>query len=253
MLSFKERAQLTTNHTARRLFHIMDEKETTLSVACDVTHAAEFLKLAELIGDEICVLKTHIDILLDYTPEVTKELCRIAERKNFIIFEDRKFADIGSTVVKQYEGGIYKIAEWTDLINAHIIPGPGIIEGLSSVGLPRNQGLLLLGEMSSKGTLATGAYTQKASEMASTYSDFVIGFISLGKITEDPRFIHMTPGIQLISGKDTLGQQYQTPQMAVDQGTDIIIVGRDICNAQDPYTQAKLYKKEAWNAYAATK
>jgi orotidine 5'-phosphate decarboxylase subfamily 1 len=253
MLSFKERAKLSTNPTAIRLFHIMEEKKTTLAVASDVTRSEEFLTLAECVGDEICVLKTHIDILVDYTPEVTQELRKIANKKNFIIFEDRKFADIGNTVVMQYEGGIYKIADWADIINAHIIPGPGIIEGLSSVGLPRKHGLLLLGEMSSKGTLATGAYTQRATELALTYSDYVIGFISLGKLTEDPRFIHMTPGIQLESGKDKLGQQYQTPKMAVERGTDIIIVGRDICNAADPKTKAQLYKTQAWDAYAGRK
>ncbi len=249
-LTYGQRAQLCSNPTAKKLFTIMEEKKTNLAAAADVTSKAGLLALVDAIGPEVCILKTHIDIIVDFDWDLIEQLQALARKHNFLIFEDRKFADIGNTVKLQYQYGIYRIAEWADIVNAHTVPGPGIIQGLKEVGLSRGRGLVLLPQMSSKGTLARGLYTEETLTMAYEYADFVIGFIAREKLVDDPRFIHMTPGVQLQEGSDKLGQQYLTPEYVIThKESDLIIVGRGIYQATDPQTVARTYRQAGWDAY----
>ncbi|MFA7653933.1 MAG: orotidine-5'-phosphate decarboxylase [Candidatus Magasanikbacteria bacterium] len=250
MLTYSQRAQLCQNSTAKKLLEIMEAKKTNLAIAADVITKKELLKIADDLGPYICVLKTHIDIIEDFDADLLIELQRLSEKYNFLIFEDRKFADIGNTVKYQYQNGVYNIADWAHITNAHTVPGPGIIEGLKEVGLPKGRGLLLLAEMSSKGTLAKGEYTQETIKMALEHKNFVIGFITMRQLIDDPCFINMTPGVQLSVGGDKLGQQYNTPDNVIGkQKSDIIIVGRGIYGAVDPVAEAKKYQEAGWMAY----
>lgn len=248
--SYSNRAEKSINPTGKKLLQIMDLKQTNLAVAADVITKKELLDIADTLGPEICVLKTHIDIIEDFDEELVIQLQRLAEKHNFLIFEDRKFADIGNTVKHQYQYGVYHIVEWADIVNAHSVPGPGVIAGLKEVGLHRGRGLLLLAEMSSEGTLAKGDYTEATLEMAKQNKDFVIGFITMKKLLDDPEFINFTPGVKLVGGSDDLGQQYNTPQNVIlNNGSDVIIVGRGVYEAEDPVLEAKRYRDAGWRAY----
>ncbi len=250
MLTYQQRAAQCQSPAAKKLLTLMDIKQTNLALSADVTTSSDLLMLAELLGPQICLLKTHIDIIQDFTPALTHKLQELARRYEFMIFEDRKFADIGNTVKLQYQGGVYKIVEWADFTNAHTLPGPGIIEGLKAAVGNKERGLILLAEMSSKGHLMDQDYMRATLTMAEQYPDFVMGFITQHALSNDGRFINMTPGIKLTAGSDQLGQQYNTPESAIlTHGTDVIIVGRGIIAAANPLAEAELYREAGWMAY----
>jgi len=249
-LSYEARSHACRHPLAKRLLQLMTNKQTNLSVSADVTSAKALLTLANAIGPDICVLKTHIDIIDDFTPALTERLRELADRHEFLLFEDRKFADIGHTVMHQYAGGIYRIADWADITNAHALPGPGIVQGLAQAGQAKQRGLLLLAEMSSAGHLMDKAYVQQTLRMAQEFPDFVMGFITQHALTPEPHWLNFTPGIKLTQEGDTLGQQYVTPEQAiVDHGTDIIIVGRGILKVSHPQAEAARYRQAGWDAY----
>jgi orotidine 5'-phosphate decarboxylase subfamily 1 len=250
--TYEQRAELCekTNPLAKQILQIIAEKKSNLILAADVTSKAKLLDLLEQTGDLIVILKTHCDIVEDWDDAFAIELVNLAKQKNVIIFEDRKFADIGNTALEQYRGGHYKIASWSDMVNAHTLPGDGVVSGLKEAGVPLGRASVLIAEMSSKGNLLSPEYTQQTISMANRHRDFVIGFICQGKITDDPCMIHMTPGVSLAQTGDTRGQQYNTPDYVIKtKKTDMIIVGRAIIEAQDPRSVAENYRKEGWQAY----
>ncbi|KZW04075.1 orotidine monophosphate decarboxylase [Exidia glandulosa HHB12029] len=256
--AYGDRVASHSNRAAQDLLRTMERKQSNLCVSVDVTSKAAFLAVVEAVGPFVCLIKTHVDVIADFDADLVEQLTQLAAKHDFLIFEDRKFADIGNTVSLQYAGGIYKIASWSHITNAHTVPGPGIIAGLAKVGLPLGRGLLLLAEMSSAGNLATGAYSDQTIAMARAHRDFVVGFIAMQRPSgpADEDFLILTPGVQLGSKGDALGQQYRTPREVVfDSGCDVIIVGRGVTgsgesiNVEEVQHQARRYRDEGWSAY----
>lgn len=197
-MSYNERITYAQNPIAKKLFEIMSTKETNLCVAADVTDVQKLLDIAESIGPFICILKTHVDILTNYTPAFQNQLKQIAARHNFLVLEDRKFADIGNTVKLQYSQGIYNIGSWADLVTVHSLPGPGVLTAIKESIENNERGVFLLAEMSSAENLITNSYSNETMRIAEGHKDIICGIVCQSKeLINNPGMIQLTPGVQL--------------------------------------------------------
>jgi orotidine 5'-phosphate decarboxylase subfamily 1/orotate phosphoribosyltransferase len=244
------------NPLTQKLLNKMKEKKSNLVLSLDVTTQKEFFEMLDKVGGEIVMLKTHVDIIDDYDENFIPKLQEYAKRQNFLIFEDRKFADIGNTVRHQFRNGVYKIADWAEYITVHMVAGEMILKGLFE-GIEGHAGFVLA-RMSSKGNLLNETYTRKCFEAAKKNPQWVAGFIGHGNSVEDIRRFKakfpgsellMMPGVKKEAGSDAMGQQYITIEDAIGGGADCIIVGRGILQAEDSFEEAKLYRERAWKAY----
>lgn len=219
--TYAQRAEKHANPTAKALLETIERKSSNLCVSVDVTKKADFLRIIDIVGPYVCLVKVNTANCLSLTFSLK---CLYNIRRTSISSRTSTPASLtasrnsaqstissssrtensqtlvrplvaciarptpvltfrpGNTVALQYSSGVHKIASWSHITNAHPVPGPGIVTGLASVGTPLGRGLLLLAEMSTKGNLATGTYTADAVRMARAHRDFVIGFIAMRRM-----------------------------------------------------------------------
>ncbi|KZZ98599.1 orotidine-5'-monophosphate decarboxylase [Moelleriella libera RCEF 2490] len=137
--TYASRAQSATHPLNAYLFKLMDLKASNLCLSADVATARELLYFADKLGPSIVVLKTHHDMVAgwDFHPQTGTgaRLASLARRHGFLIFEDRKFGDIGNTVEMQYTGGSARIIEWAHIVNVNMIPGKASVTSLAKAAV----------------------------------------------------------------------------------------------------------------------
>jgi len=240
------------NIISERLNRIIHQKKTNLVLSADITTQDELLNLISIAGPYICMLKIHIDIIKDLNEDFFYLISKMADVHNFMIMEDRKFADIGNTVKNQYTQGIYNIIKWADFVTVHSIMGEGTLkairDSIKEAGMVR--GVFLLESVSSEDNLIDNEYSDRTIEMANKYNDIVSGFISQKRRGTNSDFFYAMPGVNIDTTGDNLGQQYNTPENAIlNCGADMVIVGRGIYMAEDKEEALKMYRDRAWNSY----
>lgn len=242
---------------AKRYMTVACEKQSLVCLAADRNTMSGLFELLEQVGPHIAALKTHVDLIDDWSAEGWAKFCATAEEYNLLIFEDRKFADIGK-ISRSQMAGIYDIRSWSNIVTAHLISGPDIVDGLQAAwqDVGRQGGVLLLAQMSSRGNLLSVDYCDSVVAKG-VVSAGVLGFIGNGSRPEELADLRSkvgnskmiwTPGVNLATGEGELGQRYGGPREAVLAGSDCIIVGSGIHQSDNPAAMAKQYAEASWKA-----
>jgi uridine monophosphate synthetase len=239
---------------AKRWMEACVAKQSLVVLAADRYTMDGLTSLLNEVSKSVVALKTHVDLVVDWTASAWAEFCEAAHSQGMLIFEDRKFADIGK-ISRDQMGGVYDIRSWADLVTAHLISGPDIVAGLQAGwnDVEREGGVLLLAQMSSRGNLLDEGYTGTV-VAAGKENDGVFGFIGNGSQPEGLRQLRKqvgnkmiwTPGVNLEIGDGEMGQRYGDPYEAVLAGSDGIIVGSGIHRANDPSHAARAYADASW-------
>ncbi|MBQ0151892.1 MAG: orotate phosphoribosyltransferase [Chryseobacterium sp.] len=240
--SYETKLNLLQHSVSKKLLETAIAKKSNLIASADVTTTEELLALAEKVGPHIIALKTHIDIISDFDYSKTiLPLKALAAKHQFLLMEDRKFADIGNTQELQFTSGVFKITDWADFVTSQVIGG------YDSLNCFKNVGVVAIVGMSSKGTLTSNNYREEALKVALSHPN-VIGAVSQNSIPEE--ILLFTPGVNLADSGDGKGQQYNTPEHVFSTlHTDFIIVGRGIYQSENAEQAAIDYKNAGWNAY----
>lgn len=252
-----ERWQNNSLPMARTYMEVACRKKSLVCLAADRKTMDGLNQLLDEVGPYLAALKTHVDLIDDWSADSWKLFCDKAKEMDLLIFEDRKFADIGK-ISRDQMGGVYDIRSWADLVTAHLISGQDIVDGLQAgwKDVGRNGGVLLLAQMSSRGNLLSPEYTETVVKSGSIH-DGVFGFIGNGSKPEDLKNLRVqvgqgkliwTPGVNIAVGDGEMGQRYGAPDEAIHAGSDCIIVGSGIHKSENPAESASAYAEVSWNA-----
>jgi len=212
-------------------------------VALDFSSADEAMALVDQLDPQLCRVKIGKELFTACGPDLVK----IIVGRGFDLFLDLKFHDIPNTVSRAVEAAA-DLGVW--MLNVHAAGGRIMMEQaahkLNQFGDDRP---LLIGV-----TVLTSLARQDLAEVGID-ADPIDQVLSLARLSQQagldgvvcsaaetevlrqalsPEFCLVTPGIR--RAEDAIGDQQRVvgPSQAIQSGSDYLVVGRPITQAQDP-------------------
>ncbi|HDI5443850.1 TPA: orotidine-5'-phosphate decarboxylase, partial [Legionella pneumophila] len=215
-----------------------------LIVALDFDNQDNALQLVDKLDPNHCALKVGSELFTLLGPQFVKELVR----REFKVFLDLKFHDIPNTVAKACHSAA-ELGVW--MMNVHAIGGLKMLqaarESLKTYG--KDKPLLIAvtvltsfeeAELASVGISNT--LPEQATHLAMLAReaglDGVVSSAHEVKIIKQKcgeNFITVTPGIRLPNNLKDDQSRVMTPQQAIREGSDFLVIGRPITQASNPH------------------
>jgi orotidine-5'-phosphate decarboxylase len=225
-------------------------------VALDMPSVDDAVKLAETLGDEIDAYKIGLTLLGQPGGVLLAQTLR-AEGK--LVFQDWKLHDISA----QVSGAVASIAPNADFLTVH--GEPQVIKAAmdAKAKLPKHaksvniMAVTVLTSLSDEDLQEIG-YHEKAADLVARRATaaFMAGcdgvitspreVAKTRQIVGNSRVI-ITPGVRLPGNEQCDQVRIDTPQNAMRNGADFVVVGRPITAAPNPVEAAKLYREAVTN------
>ena len=209
-------------------------------VALDFPNEKEALALVSKLEPGRCRLKVGKELFTRSGPELVK----ILVKQNFDVFLDLKFHDIPNTVARACQAGA-DLGVW--MINVHAMGGRKMLEAAREA-LPSTDTKLIavtvLTSMGAEDLKEIGLNHSPAEQVKHlatlTHDCGLDGVvcspqeIALLRKDLDKSFELVTPGIRPEWSVTGDQKRIMTPAQAVDAGSNYLVIGRPITQAEDP-------------------
>lgn len=226
-----------------------DPRRAPIAVALDASDRSTVLALAEATGPHVAVMKVGLETYLRDGASVVAQVRRAAPGAG--LFLDLKLHDIPNTVA----GAARSVAELApEFLTVHASGGAAMVAAAASA-LPgtRITAVTVLTSLSEEDLEAVGlrgpaqaaavrlaVLAVSAGARAIVCSPHEVAAIRAA--VADPDVVLITPGVRPASGQGSaLGDQTRvaTPEQALADGADLLVIGRPITAAADPGRAAR--------------
>lgn len=221
-------------------------------VALDYPDAKSALALADRLSPSECRLKVGKELFTAAGPDLVKQLAKMG----FPVFLDLKFHDIPNTVAAACRAAA-DLGVW--MLNVHASGGRKMMEAAKeaidqSAHKPLLIAVTVLTSMDEAGLRETGVDRRPAEQVKhlaglarqSGLDGVVCSAQEAAELhaTFGEGFVLVTPGIRPAGTNAGDQSRIMTPASAVSAGSDYLVVGRPITQAEDPLAALRTINQE---------